>query len=172
MNNYICIGKILKPQALKGEVKIAPMTQDIYNYLSYEYLLVGENQTKYIVDDCRIQNNFVIVKFKEINDANTAEKLRNSPVFVETKQLKELNDNEYYIQDLIGCEVISNDKSTVFGRVIAIDNYSSADIITIEKDGKTMAFPFLESVVGDIDITTKKMFVNSEKIKDILVDEN
>ena len=42
MNNFICIGRVLKPQALKGEVKIAVNSRDISSYLSYKYLYLGQ----------------------------------------------------------------------------------------------------------------------------------
>ena len=73
MDNYTIIGEILKPQALKGEVKVSPITRDATQYLNYKYLYVGKELEKYNIEYARLQDGFVIVKFDNINDANSAE---------------------------------------------------------------------------------------------------
>jgi len=69
MDDYTIIGKVLKPQALKGEVRVGPITRDATQYLTYDYLYIGDNFEKYDIDYCRLQDGFVIVKFTAINDA-------------------------------------------------------------------------------------------------------
>ena len=172
MNKYICVGKILKPQALKGEVKISANVRDINSFLTYEYLYLGEEYEKFEVEKCRIQDGFVVVKFKNIDDANTAETLRNQDVFIDNTQLAILPQDEFYVQDLIGINVFSMNSEEYLGEVVAIDNYSSTDIITIKKEDKEILFPFLSSVVIDVDIDKKKMLVDIQKFKEVCVDEN
>ncbi len=172
MNNFICIGKVLKPQALKGEVKISANTRDINSYLSYEHLYLGREHQKYAIEKCRIQDDFVVAKLENVDDANTAEKLRNEDVYIDDSQLAVLPEDEFYIQDLIGLDVFSINGETYLGQVAAVDNFSSADIVTIEKDGKEVLFPFLASVVSGVDVQHKKMFVDVPKFKEVCVDED
>lgn len=172
MNNFIYIGRVLKPQALKGEVKIAANTRDINSYLSYEYLYLGQEHQKYAIEKCRIQDGFVVAKLKDVDDANAAEKLRNEDVYIDDSQLAVLPEDEFYVQDLIGIDVFSANGETYLGQVTAIDNFSSADIVTIEKDGKEVLFPFLASVVNNVDVENKKMFVDAQKFKEVCVDED
>jgi len=172
MNNFICIGRILKPQALRGEVKITTNARDINSYLSYEYLYLGQEHQKYAIDKCRIQDGFVVAKLENVDDANTAEKLRNEDVYIDDSQLAVLPDDEFYIQDLIGVDVFFDNEESYLGRVTAIDNFSSADIVTIEKDGKEILFPFLASVVKNVDVENRKMFVDPQKFEEVRVDED
>lgn len=172
MNNFICIGRVLKPQALKGEVKIAVNTRDISGYLSYKYLYLGQEHKKFAVEKCRIQDGFVVAKLKDVDGANVAEKLRNEDVYIDDSQLVDLPEDEFYVQDLIGIDVFSTNGETYLGHITAIDNFSSADIVTIEKDGKEILFPFLANVVNIVDVENKKMFVDVQRFKEVCVDED
>ena len=172
MEEYTVIGKILKPQALKGEVKVAPITRDVMQYLTYKYLYVGDEYTKYDVDYCRLQDGFVVVKFANINSANLAEELRNQLLYIDKSQLATLDSGEYYIQDLIGCDVVDAQNNDIYGQVTAVDEYSSVNTITMKNDNKEYLFPFLEKVVSDVDIDNKKIYVYHDKLMEVLVDEN
>lgn len=172
MDNFVCVGKILKPQALKGEVKIAVSMQNLEDFLSYEYIYLGQDYAKFAVEKCRVHDGFIVAKLSGVNDANAAETLRNEQVFVEKTQLSPLDDGEYYIQDLVGLSVFSNDSSACFGQIVAVDNFSSSDIITMKGESGEILFPFLESVVLDIDLKNGKMVVDTQKFKEVCVDEN
>ena len=171
MDDYTIIGKVLKPQALKGEIRVGPITRDATQYLTYDYLYVGEDFEKYDIDYCRLQDGFVIVKFTSINDANLAETLRNKMLYVDKSQLGELEQGEYYIQDLIGCKVLDS-KGMNQGIVTAIDDFSSVSTVTIKIDGKELMFPFLERVILDVNVEEKTILVDKESFMEVLIDEN
>ncbi len=172
MKDYTIIGKILKPQALKGEVRVAPITRDAMQYLTYKYLYIGDEHKKVDIQDCRLQDGFVVVKFEGIDSANQAEELRNQLLYVDKTQLAVLDSGEYYIDDLIGCDVVSNLDNEHFGTVTAVDEYSQINTITMQKDDKEYLFPFLEKVVDDVDIDKKVIYVDKDKLMEVLVDED
>lgn len=171
MDDYTIIGKVLKPQALKGEVRVGPITRDATQYLTYDYLYIGDNFDKYDIDYCRLQDGFVIVKFTAINDANTAETLRNKMLYVDKSQLGELEQGEYYIQDLIGCKVLDSN-GMEYGIVTAIDDFSSVNIVTVKQGGKELLFPFLERVILDVNVEEKTILVDKKSFMEVLVDED
>jgi len=171
MDDYTIIGKVLKPQALKGEVRVGPITRDATQYLTYDYLYIGDNFEKYDIDYCRLQDGFVIVKFTAINDANTAETLRNKMLYVDKSQLGELEQGEYYIQDLIGCKVLDSN-GMEYGIVTAIDDFSSVNIVTVKQGGKELLFPFLERVILDVNVEEKTILVDKKSFMEVLVDED
>lgn len=171
MDDYTIIGKVLKPQALKGEVRVGPITRDATQYLTYDYLYIGDNFEKYDIDYCRLQDGFVIVKFTAINDANTAETLRNKMLYVDKSQLGELEQGEYYIQDLIGCKVLDTN-GMEYGIVTAIDDFSSVNIVTVKQGGKELLFPFLERVILDVNVEEKTILVDKKSFMEVLVDED
>lgn len=171
MDEFTVIGKILKPQALKGEVRVGPITRDATQFLTYKYLYVGPELEKYDIDYCRIQDGFVIVKFSKIVDANMAESLRNFMLYIDRSQLATLEDGEYFIKDLLDCEVL-DELGFSYGKIIAVDEFSSVNTITTKKEENEFLFPFLDQVVVDVDIEVKKVFVKKEKLMEVLVDEN
>lgn len=172
MKEFTIIGKILKPQALKGEVRVAPITRDAMQYLTYKYLYIGDEHKKYDIEDCRLQDGFVVIKFHGINNANEAEDLRNQMLYIDKSQLSVLDSDEYYIEDLIGCQVLSNLDNEYFGTVKAVDEYSKVNTITMVKDNKEFLFPFLEKVVDDVDIDKKTIYVYKDKLMEVIVDED
>ena len=172
MNDFTVIGKILKPQALKGEAKVSPITRDAMQFLTYKYLYIGEEHIKHDIDYCRMQDGFVIIKFHDINSAEMVDELRNELIYIDRSQLATLDSGEYFIQDLIGCEVVDNFNNTVFGVVTAVDEYSQVNTITMRKDNKEFLFPFLDKVISDVDVDNKKIYVIKDKLMEVLVDEN
>lgn len=172
MNNYVCVGKVLKPQALKGELKVAVSMRNIQDFASYKYIYLGSEHLKYLVEKCRVQDGFVIVKLVDINDADSAETMRNKEVFIDRSQLASLAEDEYFVQDLVGLDVFTDAGAEALGQVVGVDNFSSTDIITIKKDGKEILFPFLASVVKAVDFEHKKMIVDEQKFEEVRVDED
>lgn len=172
MEEYTVIGKVLKPQALKGEIKVSPITRDVLQYLGYKYLYVGEEHKRFDVDYCRLQDGFVIIKFHNLDNIESVEKLKNEFIFIDKNQLADLEDGEYYIQDLIGCEVIDKSDNKLFGTVIAVDEYSQVNTITMMLNNKEFLFPFLDRVVIDVDIDNKKIYVDKDKLMEVLVYED
>ncbi len=72
------IGKVLKPQGTKGELKVLPVTDDSRRFSALKTVLIAEKE--YTVTSVRIGGDFVFLKTAEIDDMNAAERLRNQLV--------------------------------------------------------------------------------------------
>lgn len=94
MIQYIEVGKIVNTHGVAGELKIMPLTDDPkrYNKLKSVYisLKIGEGMKKYDVMGVRYHKNFVIMKVKDIDDLNAAEKLKEHFVIVDRKDAVKL----------------------------------------------------------------------------------
>lgn len=160
MNNRLEIGKIVNTHGLRGEVKIVPWTNtpDVFEDIEYVYIK-GREEKKYEVLNVKYQKNNIIVKFKGLDDINYAEALKNCIVTTDREQLGELDEGEYYITDLIGCEAVS-EEGKIYGKLIDVINTGSRDIYVIKRDGmKDLLIPVIDDVVLDIDIDAKKITV-------------
>lgn len=156
----ILIGIVAKPQGLKGEIKINPITDDINRFKKLTYVYIGN--TKYDVENVSVRGQFVVVKVKGINSCEQVEPLRQLNVEVERKDAVELKKDEYFMVDLIGCNVILED-GTVLGEVKHFDRFGANDVATV-KDiyGKEFMFPFLKEVLVEVNIEKKYIMVNSK----------
>lgn len=149
---YYTIGQIVKPQGIKGEVKVIPLTNDAKRFKSLQTVFIDKKEYKII--RCNVVKDGIILLLEGINTRNDSELFRNKMIEISENDELELEEDEYFIVDLIGCKVFIEDE--LLGILQDIDNYGSKDIFTIKKsNGKFVRMPRLESNVKSIDIDAK-----------------
>ena len=111
MVEYFDIGYISNTHALKGEVKVRPYTDDSKRFGKLKKVLVdfNGNLVSYDIEQVRYQQDMVLLKLKTIDSIEQAEKLKNHYIKIPRSEAKSLEDGEYFIADLIGCEVYENE---------------------------------------------------------------
>ena len=156
MNEYILIGKVTTVHGVKGAVKIisfAENPEDIFKYKIF-------NKDGEIINLKKIgilSNGLFISQINDINDRNEAEKLRNLELFINKSELKVLNNDEFYIDELIGMKVDSSGK---LGKINNIYNYGAGNIMEIVwKDKKNTDIPFAEPYVKNVDRKNKTVYI-------------
>ena len=135
MQKRLEIGQIINTFGIKGEVKVFPLTDDIKRFDDLETVYVKNKKESqlYNIESIKYHKNFVLIKFKEINTVEQAETLRNSYLEVDRAQAIPLNEGEYFIADLIGLEVYS-DEGKLIGKVDDIYNTGANDIYVVKDD--------------------------------------
>ena len=173
MEEYIEVGKVLKPQGLKGMVKINSYSDKPENYLDYKHIFLGTQKQKYNLGHSYIQKGCAYLELDGIESIEQAEKLRNKPVFIESSQLAGLENDEWYFADLIGCDVETN-VGTHIGEVTAMDSFSSTEVVTVlnKNTKKESMFPFLDDVIISVDINSKKIVVDAIRLSEVVTDED
>ncbi len=162
------IAKILKPQGIKGELKVLPLSLPGYLEGAREVYL-GEKPAKLVKG--QIREGFGYIMLDCCADRNTAETLRDLIISVEADDLEELGEEEYYFMDLVGC-MVSNELGEELGEVVEVENYGAADIINIHLGYTTIAVPFLREVFVSVDVKKKKIVVDSKKFLEVTDYEN
>lgn len=164
------VGKIVNTHSLKGEVKVISSTdfEEERFKKGNKLLITRGNQLirEVIVESYRNHKNFLLVKFEEINSVEEAEKLKNLQIKIDSTEVGELEENEFYFHEIIGCEVFDeNDKN--LGEIIDILTPGANDVWVIKgENGKEILIPYIEDVVKQIDITNKK--VNIEVMEGLI----
>ena len=162
MQEFFELGQIVNTFGIKGFVKIVPYTEDIsrFEQLDKVFLVKNNNKTEYEIEDVKYHKNFVLIKFKNVNTAQDAEALRNYYIQVKRETLGEPEEGTYYIPDLLGLEVYSDD-GKFLGILDDIYNTGSNDIYVVkEKNGKQILLPAISDVIKEINITDKKILVH------------
>jgi 16S rRNA processing protein RimM len=155
------IGYILKPHGIKGEVKVNPITPypERFNQLDSVYLKNDTAQT-YSIQKVRISNRFVFLKFAEINSRSEAELLRDCEILIEEDKLIQLKADEFFVHDLIGCEVVSESGERI-GEIIEVMQVTSNDIYVVQdRRGKEILVPAIKDVVKHIDLEQKQIKIH------------
>jgi 16S rRNA processing protein RimM len=159
----IKIGKIVKPQGIKGEIKIVPEDK-VERYLALKTVYI--DSIKREISEITSRDNALYIKLKDVNDRTSAEMLRDKSVFVKDEELEVLDKNEYYFKDLIGSAVY-DEKGNEIGELIDVEQYGAADVIYIRERNFIFSVPFIDSIF--IKIMPQKIIVNREEYDNIKI---
>ena len=164
MTKYLEIGQIVNTFGIKGFVKVKPFTENTkkrFDNLKTIYIKSKKNIKEYEIEEIKYHKEMVLVKFKTIDTIEEAENLRNSYLVVDREKEQPLEEGTYYIVDLIGIEVFTDEGEKlgiledVFTNDIGFDSY-----IIKNELGKTIVLPAVEDIILNIDIKERKMTVH------------
>ena len=162
MENYLELGQIVNVKGLKGEVKVNSFSENSSRFesLSKVFLKIKGEIKQFEIERVGYSKNQVIIKFVGINTIEEAEKLRNSYILIDRDSLEKLPEGVYYIADLIGLDVFT-DNGDYLGKVDDIYNTGSNDIYVVKNDlGQSKLLPGIEEVIKNIDLKSGKIIVN------------
>ncbi len=169
MKDYLNIGVIVKPQGIKGEVKVIPMTDDAQRFRKLKQVIIGD--TEYTVAGVKIAPDAVFVAIGGINDRNTAELLRGKYLSVRREDAVKLQEGRYFICDLENADVYFEDGS-LFGKVVEITK-AKTDYFTVKTtSGKIARFPFLKSIIDKVEVENLAIYLIKEKFLEVVCYED
>lgn len=162
MEKYLEIGQIVNTFGIKGQVKIVPFTDDITRFDELKEIYVEKkNELKlFQIEQVNYKKNMVILKLKGIETVEEAEKLRNCYLKIDRKDAKELPKDTYFIVDLLGLDVYT-DEGKLLGKVDDIYNAGSSDIYVVKDElGKQILLPAIKDVLKEVDLENQKIIVH------------
>lgn len=162
MTKYLEIGQIVNTFGIKGMVKVKPFTDNIerFNNLEKIYIKNKSGQTEYKIQEIKYHKNMVLIKFEDIENPEQADLLRNSYLIVDRETEEPLEPGRYYIVDMIGLDVFTDDNEYL-GKLEDIYNTGSNDIYVVKNElGKQVLLPAIEDVIKNIDMDNKKVIVH------------
>lgn len=169
MEERLKIGLIVKPQGVRGELKVQPLTDDINRFARLKETII-DGKT-YRVEKAVIGGNAAYITLSGINDRNAAETLRGKFTEVNREAAVPLTEGRYFIADIIGCTVVTDNDETV-GEVVDVFS-ARTDIFTVSTvDKRVMRFPFLKDLIVDIDTEKKRVVVKEKRLKEVSVYED
>ncbi len=154
------VATVLKPQGIKGEVKVEVLTSFPEHLEEIETLyLKGEDYKALTVEATRFSNRFAFIKFSEINDRNQAELLRGHDLCIPEDELYELEEDEFYQHELEGLQVF-DEQGVLLGVVKRVENYPANDILVVEdRFGKEQMVPAVKEFVRQVDVENRKIVI-------------
>ena len=156
--DFLEIGKIINTHGLRGEVKISAWTNSYDDFENFSYVYTKSGQ-KLNIEGIKYQKNNLIVKFREINSIEEAEKYKNAVLSLTKEELGELPENVYYIADLLDCTVFNEDNEKI-GILSDVFSTGSNDVYDIKRENaKNLLVPIIDGVVRSVDIENKKIII-------------
>ena len=161
LEEIVVMGKVLVPYGVNGWVKVYSFTEKIESFLTYKKLFLSKDQTTWLEIkpiEIKLHGKTIIAKFSEIADRTQAENYKNYLIGVPKDYLPQLNENQYYWNDLIGFEVL-NLQNFSFGLVDTYIETGANDVIVVKGD-KERLIPYTSMTVLKIDTIKDKIIVD------------
>ena len=158
MEQFLQVGVISSTHGIRGEVKVFPTTDDPMRFKKLKKVLLdtGRERVELEVQSVRFFKQFAIVKFKGIDNINDIERYKGKGLFVPREDAVPLGEDEYYIADLIGMEVFTEDGH--FGVVKDVMETGANEVYIVESNehGEVL-IPAIRQCVLDVNVEEKKM---------------
>lgn len=162
MESRFQVGVISTTHGIGGEVKVYPTTDDAKRFEDLdEVILETKRESKVLhVERVRYFKQMVIVKFREFSDINEVERLRGAKLFVQRKDAVPLAENEYFIADILGIRVLS-DEGEDLGILDDVMQTGSNDVYVVKKEGREdLLIPALRDCIRSVDVEAGEMTVH------------
>ena len=168
---YIQIGEIVKPQGIRGEVKLRAMTSDMGRYARLEavYLRRGGAYEERRVEKGRANDGFAYLKLEGVQSRDDAEALRGVEVYVDRAHAIELGEDENFVCDLIGLEAVDTQGNAVGRLTDVLTPNSVCDVYVFSTPRGEMMMPALRRVVREVDLAAGRMLLDAQALAEVAV---
>ncbi|KEO81914.1 ribosome maturation factor RimM [Tumebacillus flagellatus] len=161
----ILVGHLVNTQGVRGEVRVLSRTDfdDIRFKTGSTIMLVHPNFPKPIelkISSSRPHKQFILLTFEGHLNINDVEKYKGGDLMVREEDLVQLPENTYYIYQLIGCQVVT-DEGEVLGTLKDVLQPGANDVYVVKPPkGKDILLPVIPDCVLDVDVENKKVLVH------------
>ncbi|NLZ82039.1 MAG: ribosome maturation factor RimM, partial [Clostridiales bacterium] len=162
MNDYLRVGVISSTHGISGEVKVYPTTDDANRFKDLKEVILDTGKTNITleVEHVKFFKQMVILKFKGIDNINDIEKYRGKDLLVTRENAVELDEDEYFISDIIESEVL-DEEGTKLGVLAEVLSTGANDVFVVNtNESKEILIPYIKDCVLDINLEEKKIIVH------------
>ncbi len=158
----ISIARIARPQGIRGEVIADILTDfpDRFDDLDEVTLLRdGKIFGSLNLERHRFHKGRVLLKFAGYDDPDKADELRGASLVIHRDALVELEEDEYFLFDLEGCEVVTIDGQSI-GTVAKVEDFGAAPLLIVKNQGQEFMIPLTREICPEVDTENKKIVIN------------
>jgi 16S rRNA processing protein RimM len=157
---FLIVGQIIRPHGVRGEVGVKVMTDYPERLATLDTLFVGSEHQPYGVQRLRRHEDRMIIHFAGLRDRDQAERLRNQFVYIHIDDAVPLEDGEYYLYQVEGIRVVSDDGQEL-GRLTGLIETGANDVYVVTSpDGNEILLPVIPQVIQKVDIPGGVMTVH------------
>ena len=154
MDDLVAVAKVVRPKGLKGEVFADVLTdfpERLENLEDVSAVLKSGERLSLKIEDCRFQNDRLVLKFDGYDSVEAAESLRDSEICVAESDAVELKEDEFFDWQLEGCtvETVSGER---IGIVSEVQRTGGTENLLVDGDGRDYLIPFAGSICTEVDV--------------------
>lgn len=147
----IAVGRFGAPHGVRGEIRIKSYTADPLAIAGYRELQDRSGARKFRITNARhVKDDILVARVAGCADRTAVEALVNEELFIARAQLPAPEEDEFYLNDLIGLEARLRD-GTRYGRIANVHNFGAGDILEIDTGAaETAMLPFTKVAVPEV----------------------
>lgn len=158
MKRFLEIGKIVAVQGLKGEIRVEPWCDSPEFLCEFDLLYFNKGETPVNIVRSRPHKNIVLMKIEGVDTPEDAQKLRGKILYMDREDV-ELEEGCYFVQDLVGLEVVDADDGMVYGKLSQVTATGANDVYHIKDGEKEYLIPAIPDVIVKTDIENGKLII-------------
>ena len=165
MEDLLKVGVITTTHGVRGEAKVYPTTDEPERFVELDYVLLdtGRELRKLEIKNVKFFKNLVILKFKGVDNINDIEKYKGRDLWIPRKEGQELEEDEYYIADLLGMSVVLEDGQE-FGTLKDVMETGANDVYIIDSaEHGEVLLPAIKECILDVDLEKNVMTIHLMK---------
>lgn len=156
--NHVVMGRVGKSHGVSGWMKIHAHTEPASNLLGYQPWFLDGKPLR--IEATRETGDVILAKFEGCDDPETVQAhFTNRLLMVSRAKLPETGNDEYYWQDLMGCQVYRQDESHALGEVNHLMRTPGNDVLVVRAAGKNHLIPWTKAAVLDVNTSDKRIVV-------------
>lgn len=162
MISELQVGVITQTHGIRGEVKVFPTTDDASRFKKLKEVIMdtGRERLDMEIEGVKFFKQYAIVKFKGFDSINDVEKYKGAKLWVTREKAVKLKKDEYFVADLIGMRVITEDGGT-FGILKDVMATGANDVYVVEReDASEVLMPAIRECVRNIDMEQQEITVH------------
>lgn len=161
MEQFFQVGVISSTHGIRGEVKVFPTTDDAGRFQDLKRVILdaGKEQIPLEIQNVKFFKQFAILKFKGIDNINDIERYKGRPLLVSREDAVELEEDEYYIADLIGMEVRTDEGEVGTLKDVIETGANEVYVVEFETYGEVL-IPAIHECILNVDIENMQMEVH------------
>lgn len=162
-NEYLTVGKVYTTHGVRGYLKVEPLTDypERFEEIKHVYSRLPDGQLMELhIADVQIGPKQMLVKFKEFDQPEAAQVLRNCPLLIPRGEARKLPKGHYYYADMIGLEAVRSDTQAVVGRVEDILEAGQPLFLIRTPKGEEIMVPWVDAFLSKVDLPEGRLYLN------------
>ena len=173
--DYLRIGLVLRPQGVRGELKVQPLTDDPARFRQLEKIWIETTRGEYeerVPLSVSVRDDGVYLSLSGVADRNQAETLRGRYLCVDRAHAVQLPEGRWFVCDLIGCAV-RDSAGQQLGKLTDVLQSGPTDVYVVAMpDGRTLMFPALKRLLMQVDTSAKEMVLDAAVLPEVALYED
>lgn len=158
----ILVGYARRAHGINGAVVVRPLTDDPERRWvpGAAFLSNAEPPVVLTVAEASPYRGDLLVRFVEVDDRTGAEALRGTSFTIDAADRRELGDDEFWVEDLVGCDVVDQDGKSI-GVVESVEFGAAQDRLVVRTEAGRFEVPFVDAIVPEVDLERRIVIVTA-----------